>query len=72
MYSGPTHVYAMAKDEEDKVLRGGGGAQAAQGRARKKMMERGRMRRNWSTLFIRKANKWARKMRRLERGYPAA
>ena len=45
MYSDPTQVDAAAMLEKDEVLRGGGGARAAEGRERKKTMERGRMRR---------------------------
>ena len=71
-FSDPTQVDAAAKVEEDEVLRNGGGTRAAQGHARKKTMERGRMRRDLSTVLIRKANKWAQKTRRPERGYPAA
>ena len=44
-YSDPTQVDAAAKVEEDEVLRNGGGTRAAEGHARKKTMERGRMRR---------------------------
>ena len=45
---------AAAKDEDDSVLRGGGGARAAEGRERRKTMERGRMRKDRSCLFITK------------------
>ena len=44
----------VAKDEENSVLRIGGGARAADGRERRKTLERGRMRKDWSWLFIRK------------------
>ena len=45
---------ATAKGEDDSVLSSGGGARAAEGRERRKTMERRRMRKDWSWLFIRK------------------
>ena len=41
MFSDPTQVDAVAKVEEDEVLCGGGEARTAEGRERKKMMEKG-------------------------------
>ena len=41
MYSGPTQVDAAAKDKEDEVLCGGGGARVAESHERRKTKERG-------------------------------
>ena len=45
---------AAANDEDDEVLCDDGGARAIEGRERKKTLERGRMRKDQSSLFRRK------------------
>ena len=53
-FSGSTQVDAAAEVEEDEVLCGGGGARVAVGLREDEDEGKGRMRKTWSCLFIRK------------------
>ena len=52
-FSGLVQGDAAAWDEDDGAHCGGGGARAVEGHERKKMMKRGRMKKDQSCLFIR-------------------
>ena len=71
-FSGPVQGDAAAKDEEDGVLRGGGGARVTESRERKRTKETGENeKRQFDPIYKEKADKWAQKTRRPKHGYPA-